>query len=156
MKRTPPGKQPADASGTHLWLVMMKAHRTLERVATRSIDSSEVGLSDFAVMEMLLHKGPQPVNEIGRRVELTSGAITTAVDRLESRGLVTREAHPSDRRGRIVRLTAAGEEHAARIFAGHKAVMDLAASGLSKTERATLIELLKKLGTFVGTRRSRT
>ena len=138
-----------DTSGTHLWLVMMKAHRTLERVATRSIDSSEVGLSDFAVMEMLLHKGPQPVNEIGRRVELTSGAITTAVDRLESRGLVTREAHASDRRARIVRLTAAGEKQATRIFAGHKAAMDMAASALSKTERATLIELLKKLGTSV-------
>ena len=124
----------------------MKAHRTLERLATRSIESSEVGLSDFAIMEMLLHKGPQPVNEIGRRVELSSGAITTAVDRLESAGLVTREAHSSDRRARIVRLTAAGEEEAANLFAGHKAAMDLAASGLSKPERATLIELLKKLG----------
>ena len=152
MKRAASRKQAADASGTHLWLVMMKAHRTLERLATRSIELSEVGLSDFAVMEMLLHKGPQPVNEIGRRVELTSGAITTAVDRLESRGLVTREAHPSDRRARIVRLTAAGEEHAARVFAGHRAVMDRAASGLSKTERATLIELLKKLGTSAGAR----
>src|SRR5437588_5210426 len=152
MKRTAPRKQPADASGTHLWLVMMKAHRTLERLAARRIESSEVGLSDFAIMEMLLHKGPQAVNEIGRRVELTSGAITTAVDRLESRGLVTREAHPSDRRARIVRLTAAGEEQAARIFAGHKAAMDRAASGLSKTERATLIELLKKLGTSAGAR----
>ena len=151
MKRSAPA-QPANASGTHLWLVMMKAHRTLERLATRSIESSEVCLSDFAVMEMLLHKGPQPVNEIGRRVELTSGAITTAVDRLESRGLVTREAHPSDRRARIVRLTAAGEEQAARIFAGHKAAMDRAASGLSKTERATLIELLKKLGTSAAAR----
>src|SRR5438552_12624164 len=137
----------ADASGTHLWLVMMKAHRTLQRLATRSIESSDVGLSDFAVMEMLLHKGPQPVNEIGRRVELTSGAITTAVDRLESRGLVTREAHPSDRRARIVRLTARGRAEAATVFASHQAAMDLAASGLSKTERATLIELLKKLGT---------
>src|SRR5436309_15760803 len=117
MNPNPRRKQTADISGTHLWLVMMKAHRTLERLATRSIDSSEVGLSDFAVMEMLLHKGPQPVNEIGRRVELTSGAITTAVDRLESRGLVAREAHASDRRARIVRLTAAGEEEAARIFA---------------------------------------
>lgn len=146
MKRAEPRKRTADGSGTHLWLVLMKAHRTFARLATRSIESSEVGLSDFAVLEMLLHKGPQPVNEIGRRVELTSGAITTAVDRLESRGLVTREAHPSDRRARIVRLTAAGEEHAARIFAGHKGVMDLAASGLSKNERATLIELLKKLG----------
>src|SRR5881394_1323225 len=151
MKRIAPGTQPADASGTHLWLVMMKAHRTLERLATHSIESSEVGLSDFAVMEMLLHKGPQPVNEIGRRVELTSGAITTAVDRLESRGLVTRKAHPSDRRARVVHLTAAGEKQAAAIFAGHKAAMDLAASGLSRTERATLIELLKKLGTSAGT-----
>ena len=152
MKRTPPRKQPADASGTHLWLVLMKAHRTLQRLATRSIESSEVCLSDFAVMEMLLHKGPQPVNEIGRRVELTSGAITTAVDRLESRGLVTREAHPSDRRARIVRLTATGQEQAAKIFAGHREAMDLAASGLSKTERVTLIELLKKLGISAGAR----
>src|SRR5947209_14482202 len=151
MRGKAPRRKATDASGTHLWLVMMKAHRTLQRLATRSIESSEVGLSDFAVMEMLLHKGPQPVNEIGRRVELTSGAITTAVDRLESLGLVTREAHPSDRRARIVRLTAAGEREAAESFAGHKAAMDLAARGLSKTERGTLIELLKKLGTSAGT-----
>src|SRR5712691_5501862 len=149
MKSTATRKQAADVSGTHLCLVMMKAHRTLARLATRSIESSAVGLSDFAVMEMLLHKGPQPVNEIGRRIELTSGAITTAVDRLESRGLVTREAHPGDRRARIVRLTVAGKKHAAKVFAGHKAVMDSAADGLSKAERATLIQLLRKLGTSV-------
>jgi len=150
MKSAATRKKAADVSGTHLWLVMMKAHRALGRLATQSIESSEVCLSDFAVMEMLLHKGPQPVNEIGRRIELTSGAITTAVDRLESRGLVTREAHESDRRARIVRLTARGEEEAAKVFAGHKTAMDLAASGLSKTERATLIQLLKKLGTSAG------
>src|SRR6266480_2509797 len=154
MKNAAMRKRDADASGTHLWLVMMKAHRALERLAIQSIESSEVGLSDFAVMEMLLHKGPQPVNEIGRRIELTSGAITTAVDRLESLGLVTREAHPSDRRARIVRLTAAGKEQAAKIFAVHKAAMDSAASGLSKTERATLIQLLKKLGISPGPRAS--
>src|SRR5881398_4232226 len=145
-------RKAADVSGTHLWLVLMKAHRALERLATQSIESLDVCLSDFGVMELLLHKGPQPVNEIGRRIALTSGAITTAVDRLESRGLVTREAHPSDRRARIVRLTAQGEAQAAKIFAGHKAAMDLAASGLSKTERATLIELLKRLGTSAGAR----
>jgi MarR family 2-MHQ and catechol resistance regulon transcriptional repressor len=150
MKRAATRRKAADVSGTHLWLVLMKAHRALERLATQSIESSEVGLSDFAVMEMLLHKGPQPVNEIGRRIELTSGAITTAVDRLESRDLVTREAHPSDRRARIVRLTARGEEQAAKVFAGHKTAMDLAASGLSKTERATLIQLLRKLGISAG------
>ena len=151
MKGVAKRKNAADVSGTHLWLVLMKAHRALQRQATRSIESSEVGLSDFAVMEMLLHKGPQPVNEIGRRIELTSGSITTAVDRLESLGLVTREAHPSDRRARVVRLTSAGEEQATKTFAVHKRAMDLAANGLSKAERATLIELLKKLGTSAGT-----
>src|SRR2546426_7040009 len=101
-----------DTSGTHLWLVLMKAHRALEGVATRSIETLGVCLSDFAVLEILLHKGPQPVNEIGRRVALTSGSITTAVDRLEAKGLVTREAHPDDRRARVVRLTARGREQA--------------------------------------------
>jgi MarR family 2-MHQ and catechol resistance regulon transcriptional repressor len=138
-----------DVSGTHLWLVMMKAHRTLQRAATQSIEASEMGLSDFAVLEMLLHKGPQAVNEIGRRIELTSGAITTAVDRLESRDLVTREAHESDRRARIVRLTRRGKEQAAKVFGRHKTAMDSAANGLSKRERAMLIRLLKKLGTAV-------
>jgi MarR family 2-MHQ and catechol resistance regulon transcriptional repressor len=150
MKSAATKTKAADVSGTHLWLVIMKAHRTLQRLATRSIESSEVGLSDFAVMEMLLHKGPQPVNEIGRRIELTSGAITTAVDRLESRDLVTREAHQHDRRARIVRLTARGKEQAAKVFAIHKTAMDLAASGLSKAEREILIRLLKKLGTSAG------
>src|SRR2546425_4217722 len=129
MKSAATRKQAADVSGTHLWLVMMKAHRTLARLATRSIESSAVGLSDFAVMEMLLHKGPRPVNEIGRRIELTSGAITTAVDRLESRGLVTREAHQSDRRARIVRLTARGKEQAVKAFAIHRTAMDVAEIG---------------------------
>jgi MarR family 2-MHQ and catechol resistance regulon transcriptional repressor len=151
MKRDAKGRKAGDVSGTHLWLVLMKAHRALQRLATRSIESSEWGLSDFVVMEMLLHKGPQLVNEIGRRIELTSGAITTAVDRLESLGLVTREAHPSDRRARIVQLTAAGKEQAAKMFKVHRAVMDSVATGLSKTERATLIELLRKLGTWAGT-----
>jgi MarR family 2-MHQ and catechol resistance regulon transcriptional repressor len=150
MKASTAGKKTADVSGTHLWLVLMKAHRALQRLAMRSIEATEAGLSDFAVLEMLLHKGPQPVNEIGRRIELTSGAITTAVDRLEARGLVTRQAHATDRRARIVRLTALGEQQAAKVFAGHKAAMDAAASGLSKAERTTLIALLKKLGISAG------
>jgi MarR family 2-MHQ and catechol resistance regulon transcriptional repressor len=146
MRNAATKRESPDLSGTHLWLVMMKAHRALEGRAIRSVESFEVGLSDFGVMEMLLHKGPQPVNEIGRRIGLTSGAITAAVDRLESCELVTREAHPSDRRARVVRLTARGRERAAKIFAGHKTAMDSAADGLTKRELAMLIQLLKKLG----------
>ena len=136
-----------DSSGVHVWLVLMKAHRSMVRHAARSIVALDMCISDFGVLEMLLHKGPQPVNEIGRRVDLTSGSITTAIDRLEDRGLVARAAHASDRRARVVDLTPDGKARIAQVFATHKEAMDRAAQGLSKAERGTLIQLLKKLGT---------
>jgi MarR family 2-MHQ and catechol resistance regulon transcriptional repressor len=136
----------ADSSGVHVWLVLMKAHRSMVRHAERSIVSLDMCLSDFAVLEVLRHKGPQSVGEIGRRVDLTSGSITTAIDRLEKRGLVARAAHASDRRARVVHLTPEGTARITHLFATHKKAMDRAAHGLSKAERGTLIELLKKLG----------
>jgi MarR family 2-MHQ and catechol resistance regulon transcriptional repressor len=140
-------KPASDSSGTHLWLVLMKSHRTMARHARRSVDSARMGLSEFGALELLLHKGPQPVNEIGRRIDLTSGSITSAIDRLEKRGLVERGADPGDRRARVVHLTAKGKALITKVFASHKAAMDRAAADLSAVERATLIELLKKLGT---------
>ena len=135
------------ASGTHVWLLLMKTHRSLERHAIRSIEALDMCFSDFAVLELLLHKGPQPVNAIGRRVDLTSGSITTAIDRLEERGLVVRGFDPDDRRARIVSLTKAGTARIREVFAHHERVMDRAAAGLSKTERDAIAKLLKKLGT---------
>jgi MarR family 2-MHQ and catechol resistance regulon transcriptional repressor len=133
-------------SGVHLWLVLMKAYRVLSRHAMRSIEPSGLGFSDFAVLEVLLHKGPQKVNDIGRRIDLTSGSITTAVDRLETRGLVVRGLDDADRRSRIVRLTPAGRTRIAEVFAQHAAALGAASHGLTKAERKSLIELLKKLG----------
>src|SRR5258708_22000026 len=95
----------ADSSGVHLWLVLMKAHRSMVRHAERSIVSLDMCISDFGVLEVLLHRGPQSVSEIGRRVDLTSGSITTAIDRLETRGLVVRAADAGDLRGRGGPLT---------------------------------------------------
>jgi MarR family 2-MHQ and catechol resistance regulon transcriptional repressor len=138
---------PGDRSGVHVWLVLMKAHRSLVRHAERSIVALDMCISDFGVLELLMHKGPQSVSEAGRRVELTSGSITTAVDRLEQRGLVARAAHASDRRARVVGLTPDGKALITDAFAMHKQAMGRAAHGLSKAERGTLIALLKKLGT---------
>jgi MarR family 2-MHQ and catechol resistance regulon transcriptional repressor len=136
-----------DTSGVHLWLLLMKAHRSMVRHAERSIVSLDMCISDFGVLEVLLHKGPQSVSEIGRRVDLTSGSITTAIDRLEQRGLVARAADATDRRARVVHLTRDGKSRITKEFARHEDAMGRAAHGLSKTERGTLIELLRKLGT---------
>src|SRR5580692_6960966 len=95
---------PSKNTGVHLWLVLMKAHRAMARHAAKSIEPSCLGQSDFAVLEVLLNKGPQKVNDIGRRIDLTSGSITTAIDRLEARGFVVRGLDDEDRRSRIVRL----------------------------------------------------
>jgi MarR family 2-MHQ and catechol resistance regulon transcriptional repressor len=139
-------KATVESTGVHLWLVLMKAHRALAAHARRSIESLDMCLSDFAVLELLLHRGPQPVNAIGKRIDLTSGSITTAVDRLEERGLVQRNADKTDRRTRVVSLTAQGRARIRQVFAQHERAMDQATHGLSASERDALVTLLKKLG----------
>jgi MarR family 2-MHQ and catechol resistance regulon transcriptional repressor len=138
--------QNAKATGIHLWLVMMKAHEALREHAERHISSLGIGFSDFAALEVLLHKGPLPVNEIGRMVRLTSGSMTTAVDRLERKGMVERRNDPADRRTRVVHLTEAGRKLIQCAFADHEAAMERATSGLTPEERGQAVALLKKLG----------
>ncbi len=134
-------------SGVHVFLVLWKAARAVETYAENSIAELEMCGSDFAVLEALLHKGPLPINEIGKKVLLTSGSITVAVDRLESKGLVERRASGTDRRARIVHLTKDGKGLITRIYAAHATDMErLAAASLSRAERETLIRLLKKIG----------
>jgi MarR family 2-MHQ and catechol resistance regulon transcriptional repressor len=98
------------------------------------------------VLEALLHKGPLAVNELGAKVLLTSGSITTAIDRLERKGLVTRGNDPRDRRARIIRLTAPGRKLIRGAFADHERAMEQAVSHLKNQDRVTLIKLLRHLG----------
>ena len=135
-----------DSTGVHVWLVFMKAFQALLPHAARSIKRTELGDSDFRVLEALLHKGPLPVNTIGPKVWLTPGSISVAVDRLVKKGLVSRKDHPNDRRVRQVELTAKGRALITRGFREHAAAMENAVSVLSKNERLALLRLLKKLG----------
>src|SRR5713101_427839 len=134
-------------SGVHVFLVLWKAARAAEGYAEKSIAELEMCGSDFAVLEALLHKGPLPVNEIGKKVLLTSGSITVAVDRLETKRLVERRAHGTDRRAKIVHLTKEGRKLITRAYANHAADVErLASASLTSAERKTLISLLKKFG----------
>jgi len=146
MPSEPEAKKPLRLSGVHLWLVLWKAFDALQDHAHQSIASMGLGLSDFGVLEALLHKGPLPVNVLGVKIRLTSGSISVAIDRLESKGLVVRGDDPDDRRARIVHLTSKGRKLIECAFAEHAAAMQHATSGLSATERREAIRLLKKLG----------
>src|ERR1700760_143491 len=142
-KKTTPGQ---DFSGVHVWLVFMKAFQALSPHAAESVKQTKLGDSDFRVLEVLLHKGPLPVNTIGSKVWLTPGSISVAVDRLVKKGLVSRKDQPDDRRVRQVELTLKGRALISQEFGEHAAAMEDVANVLSKNERLTLLRLLKKLG----------
>lgn len=130
----------------HVWLVMLKAMRALTRYATAGIEDTGLGDSDFRVMEVLLHKGPQPVNTLGPIVDLTPGSISTAVDRLFEKGLVSRVESTQDRRIRIVALSAQGKDLIASAFKKHSGQMKAVFSELSPEELRSFEAALKKVG----------
>jgi len=132
--------------GIHVWLVLWKAYDSLRRYAERNIASLPLGMSDFAILEALLHKGPLPVNVIAAKVRLTSGSASVAIDRLESKGFVERKPHAIDRRTRVIHLTVEGRKLIQAAFHDHAAAMEQATSSLSRKERAELVALLKRLG----------
>ena len=130
----------------HAWLVMMKTMRALSRFAAAGIEETGLGLSDFGVLEALLHKGPLPVNTIGPIVDLTPGSISTAVDRLVAKGLVSRVESTQDRRVRIVALSARGKDLIVPAFRKHSGQMRRVFSELSVEELHGLEVALKKIG----------
>jgi DNA-binding MarR family transcriptional regulator len=76
---------------------------------------------------------------------VSSGAMTNRLDRLEKAGLITREPHPEDRRGVIVRLTEKGRELIDEALVAHVGNEHKVLSGLTPEEQDLLAGLLEKL-----------
>src|SRR6266851_671585 len=131
---------------SHVWLVMMKAMRALTRYAAAGIEDTGLGDSDFGMLEVLLHKGPLPVNTIGPIVDLTPGSISIAVDRLFTKGLVSRVESTEDRRVRIIALTPCGKDLIVPAFKKPSGQMKRVFSELSAEELHCLEVALKRLG----------
>jgi len=129
-----------------LWLVIAKSYRALSLLAEQSIANTGLCLTDFVALEALLHKGPLTISEIQDKVRLASGSMTAAVDRLERLGLVVRTSSPSDRRARVIELTAQGKRLATSCFERHAKDLEALMSVLSEREMEQLYGSLKKLG----------
>ena len=131
---------------THTLLVMLKALRAIRHFALTPILKEGLGESDFRVLEVLLHKGPLPVNVIGPKVDLNPGSVSVAVDRLYQKGLVSRVESDSDRRVRTVSLTEKGRRIFLPVFRQHAALIRRAFQDVSPKERRQLEEVLKRIG----------
>jgi MarR family 2-MHQ and catechol resistance regulon transcriptional repressor len=129
-----------------LWIVLSKCHRTLGLLVEQSIAAAGLCLSDFMVLEALLHKGPLTITAIQAKVLLASGSMTAAVDRVEKKGLVVRKTTSTDRRARLLELTPEGRRTATALFEKHAQDLEALMSVLSDGEKQRLYTLLKKLG----------
>jgi MarR family transcriptional regulator, 2-MHQ and catechol-resistance regulon repressor len=129
-----------------LWLVIAKSYRALSLLAEQSIANTGLCLTDFAALEALLHKGPLTISQIQEKVRLASGSMTAAVDRLEKLGLILRKSSPTDRRARVLELTAQGKRLAASCFERHAKDLEAVMSTLSEMEMEQIHGSLKRLG----------
>lgn len=138
------GTRPPEAS--HAWLIMLKACQSMAHYLLPTIAAEGLGESDFRVLEILLHKGPMPVNAIGPKVDLNPGSVSVAVDRLYKKGFVSRVECCSDRRVRTVSLTDKGREMFVPLFRRHAALIKRAFQDVSPEELRHLEVAVKKIG----------
>ena len=133
-------------TGPKLWVVLARAHGALASYVETCIAAEGLGLSDFMVLEVLLHKGPMTISAIGEKVLLANASMTAAVDRLEEKGWVIRQSSENDRRSKIVVLTREGQAFISELYAEHARDIEAVTSVLTQQEQDQLRSMLKKLG----------
>jgi len=135
-----------EITAPRLWIVLARAYGSIASYVDRSLSAQGVGLSDFMVLEVLLHKGPLTISAIGEKVLLASASMTSAIDRLEKHGFVRRKNCDTDRRIRFVELTTEGRQFISELYAKHVEELESLTKELSAAERKDLYAGLKKLG----------
>jgi MarR family transcriptional regulator, 2-MHQ and catechol-resistance regulon repressor len=136
------GKTP---EAIHTWNMMLKALRAIRNSALPPILKEGLGDSDFRVLDVLLDKGPMPVNALGPKVDLNPGSVSVAVDRLYKKGLVSRVECESDRRVRTVSLTEKGRRVFVPVFRQYSALLTLAFQDVSPEEQRQMEDVLERI-----------
>lgn len=128
------------------YVKLLRAGRAvLVRVEPR-LAAAGLTVTQFGVLEAILHKGPLSQRELSRKVLTSPGNMTDLVDKLETRGLVQRVRQKADRRAVRVELTEEGQALVAPLFADHACDISAAMAGLDSAELRQLSALLRKLG----------
>ncbi|MFD2043325.1 MarR family winged helix-turn-helix transcriptional regulator [Ornithinibacillus salinisoli] len=131
-----------------LFVVLTRALQSVEKQVIKDIKSHGLNLTEFSVLELLYHKGDQPIQKIGQKVLLASSSITYVVDKLEEKGFLRRRACPNDRRVTYAAISDQGKELMDNIFPKHMEAMREIMGGLSQNEKEIMIDQLKKLGHY--------
>jgi MarR family 2-MHQ and catechol resistance regulon transcriptional repressor len=133
-------------SALKLFIVLSRAHKVIHECTNHFIQKNGINPTEFAVLELLYHKGKQPLQQIGNKILLASGSITYVVDKLEGRGYISRVSSDTDRRVTYAEITKDGNKFMDELFPRHEEHLVELMNALSEEEKEQVIELLKKLG----------
>lgn len=131
---------------------LMRAAESVTARTSRHMAAANLTISQFGVLEALLHKGPLCQRDIAAKILRSTGNITMVIDNLEKRDLVRRERHRHDRRYLNIYLTESGEQLIKEVYATVEAAIVAEMNVLSDTEQELLGGLCKKLGLGKATR----
>lgn len=129
-----------------LFIVLSRAYRAINEQVNKRIQTYGLNPTEFAVLELLYHKGDQPLQQIGGKILLASGSITYVVDKLEQKDYLKRVACPNDRRVTFAQITEKGKAFIEDVFPGHERHIHKLVSVLSDEEKEDTISMLKRLG----------
>jgi DNA-binding MarR family transcriptional regulator len=123
-------------------------NRRIKRMHDETLDQLGLTLSDWHVLTALRWAGKpyrRSAGELARRAELTSGAMTSRLDALESEGLVRRLRDPEDRRSVLVELTDKGRRKHEQAMGIQAQKETLLAEALTEREKEQLNALLRRV-----------
>jgi DNA-binding MarR family transcriptional regulator len=127
------------ADGMALVTSIMRVHQLLLARVDEVLGPLGLTFARFEVLMLLRfsRSGRLPLGKIGRRLQVHPASVTNAIDRLEARGLVTRDEHPTDRRTTLAAITPAG-----------RALVDTAVTALNEQVFSTIAapDVVRALG----------
>ncbi|KZL90384.1 MarR family winged helix-turn-helix transcriptional regulator [Clostridium magnum] len=126
-------------------IVLSRASQKVRKKEQRTIKEGGLTVSQFAVLEMLYHKGDLKICEILEKALATGGNMTVVIDNLAKEDLVRRCVDPKDRRVNLISITEKGRQLIDDIFPKHVENINEIFNVLTTEEKNNLISLLKKL-----------
>lgn len=130
----------------HAYTCLMRAASTVTDRVHRHLTADDLTVSQFGVLEALLHLGPLQQAQLCEKLLTSRPNMTAVVDQLEARRLVSRRVDPNDRRARIVALTRTGRSLITRVFARHADIVTADFDALSASQLDQLAKLCRTLG----------
>ena len=144
-QQPPPARDGDRAATLQLTIALGRALQAIEVSVRPHLTQSGLSLTEFAVLEVLYHKGALRLGEIRDRILVTGASTTYVVKKLEERGLMRRRACAEDSRVVFGELTAKGRTLIDEVFPAHVERLQDAMAGLSVSQKREASRLLRAL-----------